>query len=216
MYSLVCGNSSLPAHLLDVSEASIQRGTKIEAVEKTASGTYFLHTEKDSKAFDGVFVTAPLEVAGIKFEGVSPPSFAEQTYQMVYRRVVRGVFEPCFLRLEKEADVPSVVLTTKAADPLTQLSIQRIENGEVLVTASSPQPIKDTVFEGMFKARWVTVLEHQWKTAYPQFKPVNKLPPTRIDDGLLYVSAVEHAVATMETSAFSALNAVKLFRQRVI
>ncbi len=49
MYSLVCGNSSLPAHLLDVSEASIQRGTKIEAVEKTASGSYFLTQKKTAR-----------------------------------------------------------------------------------------------------------------------------------------------------------------------
>jgi predicted NAD/FAD-dependent oxidoreductase len=215
MHNLTCGNSTLPDRLAEKSQASVHLGRKVDVVEKTPSGSFRVHADGYNGVFDGVFIAVPLETAEIKFEGVSMPNFAVQPYRVVYRRVVRGVFNPCYFGLEKGSEVPAVVLTTKEADPITQIGIQRVGNGEALVTVSSTQPIRDEAFEGMFKAGWAAVLEHQWRAAYPLFKPVAKLPPTRLDDGLLYVSAVEQAVASMETAAFSAWNAVKLLSSRL-
>src|SRR5204862_305734 len=115
-----------------------------------------------------------------------------------------------YLGLKDLAKLPAVVLTTKEADPLTHFSIQKSGGGESLVTVSSPEPISDEIFGGVFKKGGVTVLEHTWKAAYPIFKPVTKLPPTQIDEQLMYVSALEPSVSSMETSALSALNAVRM------
>ena len=102
--------------------------------------------------------------------------------------------------------------TTKDADPITHYSIQRIGNNESLVTFSSTEPIADGVFSGVFKHGSAPVLQHCWKAAYPIFKPVTKLAPTRLDKRLICVNSIEASVSSMETAALSALNAVKMMR----
>ena len=133
-----------------------------------------------------------------------------QPYQTVYRRVMRGIVDPDYFGLKKSADPPAIVLTTKDADPITHFSIQKANNGESLVTISSPKPLIPTYSMVSSKMDAVTVLEHCWKAAYPVFKPITKLPSTRIDKRFMYVNAVEPSVSSMETSALSALNAIRL------
>jgi hypothetical protein len=210
MYRLAEGNSTLPVHLAKASNARIELGKKVDAIEKTPKGTYRVYTGEDREVFDSVIVAAPMELAGIKFDGLSRRGWEPQPYQTVYRRVMRGVFDPNYFGLKNSADIPATVLTTEDAGPITQCSIQKVSGGELLVTVSSPEPIDFKVFNGAFKNGGVSVLEHCWKAAYPVFKPVTELPPTRVDKRLMYLSAVEPAVSSMETSAFSALNAVRM------
>jgi predicted NAD/FAD-dependent oxidoreductase len=209
-YSLAEGNSSLPAYLANASKAAVKLGQKVDRIEKTSKGTYHLYTKDEREVFDNVIVATPLELADIEFDGLSMHGWAPQPYQAVYRRVMRGIFDPDYFGLKKSADPPAIVLTTKDADPITHFGIQKASNGESLVTISSPKPLDSNVFNGVFKSGGVTVLEHCWKAAYPIFKPVTKLPSTRIDKRLMYVNAVEPSVSSMETSALSALNAVRL------
>jgi len=209
-YSLAEGNSSLPAYLANASNAAVKLGRKVDRVEKTSKGTYWVYTKDEKAVFDGVIIATPLELADIEFDGLSVYNWAPQPYQAVYRRVMRGIFDPNYFGLKKSADPPAIVLTTKDADPITHFSIQKASNGESLVTISSPKPLISNVFKGAFKNGGVTVLEHCWKAAYPVFKPVTKLPSTRIDKRFMYVNAVESSVSSMETSALSALNAVRL------
>jgi prenylcysteine oxidase/farnesylcysteine lyase len=214
-YSLAEGNSVLPSHLAEASNAKVKLGQKVDRIEKKNDDSYSVHTGEDEKVFDDVIIATPLEVAEIKFDGISWPSWEPQCYQPVYRRVMRGVFNPNYFRLKESAKLPAVVLTTKEAHPLTQFSIQKTYDGESLVTVSSAEPISDEVFDGFFKKGGVTVLKHYWKAAYPIFKPVTKLPPTRIDERLMYASALEPSVSSMETSALSALNAVRMLNKEL-
>jgi prenylcysteine oxidase/farnesylcysteine lyase len=207
-YSLAEGNSTLPVHLAEASNATIKLGQKVGMIEKTPKGTYRVYTEEDMAVFDSVIIATPLELADIKFDGLSMHGWEPQPYQAVYRRVMRGVFDPNYFGLKNSADPPAIVLTTKDADPITQYSIQKVSDDESLVTISSPEPLNYNVFNGVFKNGEVSVLEHCWKAAYPVFKLVTKLPLTRIDKRLMYVSAIEPSVSSMETSALSALNAV--------
>jgi predicted NAD/FAD-dependent oxidoreductase len=209
-YSLAEGNSSLPAYLANVSKAAVKLGQKVDRIEKTSKGTYRLYTMDGEAVFDSVIVATPLELANIEFDGLSMHGWTPQPYQAVYKQVIRGIFDPNYFGLKKSADPPAIVLTTKDADPITNFSIQKASNGESLVTISSPKPLNSNVFNGVFKNGGVTVLEHCWKAAYPVFKPITKLPSTRIDKRLMYVNAVEPSVSSMETSALSALNAVRL------
>jgi hypothetical protein len=164
----------------------------------------------ESEVFDNVIIATPLEIADIECDGLSLHGWEPQPYQAVYRRVMRGIFDPNYFGLKKSSDSPSIVLTTKDADPITHFGIQKASNGESLVTISSPKPLDSNVFKGIFKNEGVTVLEHCWKAAYPIFKPITKLPSTRIDKRFMYLNAVEPSVSSMETSALSALNAIRL------
>ena len=213
IYSLEKGNSILPVHLAEVSNATVNLGRKVEAIEKTPEGTYKIYAGADVTVFDSVIVATPLELADIIFDGISIHDWEPQTYQSVYRLVARGVFDPDYFGLKDSAEPPAIVLTTEASGPITQYSIQKTCNGESLVTISSPEPLSHNAFNGIFKDGGVPVLEHCWEAAYPVFKPVTDLPPTRIDKRLLYVNAVESAVSSMETSALSALNVVRMLAQ---
>jgi hypothetical protein len=61
----------------------------------------------------------------------------------------------------------------------------------------------------VFKGIVNPVLQYSWKAAYPVFTPLTRLPPTRLDEGLIYANSIEASISSMETAAFSALNAVK-------
>ncbi len=212
-YSLAKGNSSLPTILASASKATVKLGQKVDRIEKTHKGNYLLATKAEKEVFDNVIVATPLEFADIEFDGLSMDGWEPQQYQAVYMRVMRGNFDPEFFGLKKSAHPPAIVLTTKDADPITQIGIKKASNGESLVTISSPKPLKSNLFNDVFKSGGVTVLNHYWKAAYPKFKPITKLPPTRIDKRFMYVNTVEPSVSSMETSALSALNAVRLLAE---
>ncbi len=209
-YSLAEGNNSLPTQLANASKAAVKLGQKIDKITKTSKGTYVLTSKAETEVFDNVILATPLELADIEFDGLSMHNWAPQPYQSVYMRVMRGIFNPDHFGLKKSADPPAIILTTKDTDPITHFAIKKVSNGESLVTISSTKPLDTNLFNDVFKSDAVTILEHCWKAAYPIFKPITKLPPTRIDKRFMYVNSVEPSVSSMETSALSALNAVRL------
>jgi prenylcysteine oxidase / farnesylcysteine lyase len=213
-YSLAEGNNTLPVHLAEASGAAIKLGQKVEAVEKTTIGNYKVHTKEGTTVFESVVIATPIDLADITFDGLSIDGWEPQPYRTVYRQVMRGSLDPNYFGLKNLADIPSIVLTTIDADPITHYYIQKSRNGESLVTVSSLEPLDHNVFRGVFKNREVPVLEYCWKAAYPIFRPIIKLPPTRIDERLMYVNAVESSISSMETSALSASNAIRMLEEK--
>ena len=211
-YSLAEGNSILPIHLVRASSATIKMGKKVDAIEKTSKGDYRVHADNNTMVFDSVIIATPLELADIKFDGLSLERCRAQTYQSVYQSAMQGVFNPEYFNLNNSIKLPNTILTTKETGLITQYSIQKASHGESLVTISSTGPINSVTFKDIFKNSSVSVFDHCWKAAYPIFKPLNKLPPTRIDKGLMYLNAIEPAASSMETSALSAKNAVQMLR----
>ena len=209
-YGLAEGNSILPTHLTRASNATVKMGKKVDVIEKTPEGNYRIHAENDAMVFDSVIIATPLELADIKFDGLTLDRGRTQTYQTVYTSAMRGVFNPKYFNLNDSVRLPATVLTTKEVGPITHYSIQEASHGESLVTISSTEPLTDAVFKDIFKSSPVSIFDHCWKAAYPIFKPLGKLPPTRIDKRLMYVSAMEQAVSSMETSVLSAKNAVQM------
>ena len=100
-YSLAEGNSSLPVYLANASKAAVKLGQKVDRIEKTSKGTYRLYTKAEKEVFDNVIVATPLELADIEFDGLSLHGWAPQPYQAVYRRVMRGIFDPNYFGLKK-------------------------------------------------------------------------------------------------------------------
>lgn len=213
MYSLAEGNSTLPVHLAKASNATVKLSQKVEMIEKTLEGNYKVYAGGDMTVFDSVIIATPLELADIRFDGLSVHGWEPQTYQPVYKQVMRGVFDPECFGLKDSEEPPVIVLTTEDSGSITQYIIQKARDGESLVTISSPEPLSPNVFNGIFRDGGVMVLERCWKAAYPVFKPLTKLPPTRIDKRFMYVNAVESAVSSMETSALSSLNAVQMLSE---
>jgi prenylcysteine oxidase/farnesylcysteine lyase len=213
-YRLADGNGTLPIHFAEASKATINLGRKVDRIEKNSQGSYQVYSGEDMAVFENVIIAAPLEIANIELDGLSMHEWAPQPYQTVYKRVVRGVSDPNYFGLKSASEPPAIVLTTKDADPITLYSIQKASDSESLVTISSTKPLNDKALNGIFKNGGVTVLEHTWKAAYPVFKPVTKLPKTRLDKRLMYISALEPSVSSMETSALSALNAIKMLRSK--
>src|SRR5664280_3282038 len=108
-------------------------------------------TLSSSSAASDVYKRQPLELADIEFDDLSLNGWAPQPYQPVYRRVMRGIFDPDYFGLKKSADPPAIMLTTKDADPITHFAIKKTSNGESLVTISSPKPLESNIFNGVFK-----------------------------------------------------------------
>ncbi len=212
IYRFVGGNSMFPAQLAASSKAEIKSEREVTNVEKTGSGTYRISCGREvMEGFNGVIVAAPLDLAGIEFDGVTLPRTEPQHYQTVYTKIMRGTIDPTYFGLTNKEKPPNIMLTTKEADPIKHCSIQTIKNEE-WVKFTSTKPIGEEAFSGVFKGCGVPVLEHHWEAAYPVFQPLEELPPTRLDERMFYVNAVEAAVSSMETAVLSALNSVKLMR----
>jgi prenylcysteine oxidase / farnesylcysteine lyase len=210
IYRLAEGNSSLPTHLARTSKAKIKLDQKVDAIEKTPKGNYRIHTGNDTTVFDSVIIATPMELADIKFDGIPLQESRTQSYQSVYQSVMRGVFNPEYFNLNNSTATPATVLTTKESGPKTHYSIQKVSHGESVVTISSTEPLNHATFTDIFKNSPVSLFDHCWKAAYPKFKPLSKLPPTRIDKRLMYLNAIETAVSSMETSMLSAKNAARM------
>jgi prenylcysteine oxidase / farnesylcysteine lyase len=216
IYHFDDGNSALPANLVKKSNALVKQNQKVTSIEKTSNDQYIVSVGENTDIFDSVIVATPLEGADIKFEGINFPRWEPQQYQPVYTKIMRGVPNQSYFGLDNNSKLPAVVLTTKDADPIKHCNIQNIDNKESIITLTSTDPISNDFFRDIFKSQSTPVLEHQWKTAYPIFKPLTKVPPTKLDRGLLYVNAIEPAISSMETSALSALNCIQMLNHDLI
>ncbi|MCJ7632133.1 FAD-dependent oxidoreductase [Candidatus Bathyarchaeota archaeon] len=209
IYSLEEGNSVLPRRLAEASNSELELGQKVKTIEKTSEGSYRISTEKETRVFDAVIVAAPLELAGLEFDSVSIHEREPQQYKKVYRKVMRGLVNPRYFGLAESTKLPSMILTTAEAEPITHFAIQKSVNGESFLSVSSTEPLYDDELGGILM-NGKTVLEHDWEAAYPVFKPLEKLPRTRLDERLMYINTIEPAASSMEASAFAALNATKI------
>jgi prenylcysteine oxidase/farnesylcysteine lyase len=210
IYRLTEGNSVLPRSLVEASDSELKLGRKVESIEKTSDGSYRVSGGEEALIFDGVIIAVPLEMADIDFEDVSIPEWEPQQYQRVYLRVMQGFVDYSYFGLVG-SKVPAKILTTAEADPITHLTIQKSTKGESLLSIASIEPLENDVLGEIFEDG-ETVLEHDWSAAYPIFKPIERLPPTRLDERLMYVNSIDSAASSLESSAFAALNVIKLLR----
>ncbi len=210
IYHFDAGNITLPTHLIKKSNAIVRQNQKVTSIEKTSNDQYKVSAGKEPEAFDSVIIATPLEGSDIKFEGITVSKWEPQQYQPVFTKIMLGVFNPTYFGLDNTSKTPAIVLTTKDADPIKHCGIQKIGNNESIVTFTSTEPLPDDLLLDVFKSQSTPILEHQWKAAYPIFRPIAKLPPTKLDKGLFYVNAIEPAISSMETSALSALNCIRM------
>ncbi|MCW4021862.1 MAG: FAD-dependent oxidoreductase [archaeon] len=214
MYNIKDGNDVFPKKLLEASDSAVELNSKVTAVEKRSDGSFRVHTGERDSIFDAVIVAAPLEVAKISFDGLTVPEMPVREYQRIYVKLMKGQVNPRFFNLDS-AKLPSIVLTSQEADPLTRFSINdSTKRGESWVTVTSTEPLDGGFVDELFK-NGETVLDHSWAAAYPVFKPTEKLPNMFLDDRLVYVNAVESSASSMESSSFAALNCVQAIKEQL-
>jgi prenylcysteine oxidase / farnesylcysteine lyase len=214
VYSLKDGNNVLPRKLLEASNSEVKLENKVENVEKTSKDTFRVSVGDITSVFDGVIVAAPLEVADITFDGVTNQKWQAREYQKIHIQLMKGAVNRRYFNLDSSSNLPSIILTSKDADPITHLSINKSTNNESLVTVTSTEPLSNDILDDIFENRR-TILKHTWSAAYPIFKPIEKIPPTCIDKGLLYLNAVESAASSLESSTFAALNSIKMIKEQI-
>jgi prenylcysteine oxidase / farnesylcysteine lyase len=214
IYSLTDGNMALPIGLAKASRANLELGQRVESIEKTPEGSFRVKVGNDKPIFDGAIIATPLELAGIEFKGGSTHELGHNTYQRVYRKIMWRNLEIEELGLTDPLATPFMIMTTRESGSVTHVTIQKSTNGESLLDISSTKPLAGNLF-GRSLREGTTIFEHTWNAAYPIYRPVQKLPLTRLDRRLMYLNSIESVVSSMETSALSALNAVRLLRQEL-
>jgi prenylcysteine oxidase/farnesylcysteine lyase len=212
IYRLTDGNNTLPARLAEASHAAVKPNQKVTSIEKTSEGNYRVSTDTENALFDGVIIAAPFDLSGIELDGIIKPVGSPQEYQKLYTKVMKGALNPRYFGLT-DSELPKIILTTKEADPMTHFSIQKASKGEFLLTICSTEQLTGEAFSGIFTSGGITVLNHCWDAAYPKFKPTPKLPSSLLDERVVYLNSIEAAVSSMETSAFSAVNAIKILKK---
>jgi len=213
MYSLKEGNDVLPRKLLEASESNVKLGSKVKSIQKTSNGSFRVLVGDNAPVFDGVIVAAPLEGADITFEGIAKQWQARE-YQKIYIKLMKGVVNLRYFNLETSTKLPSIILTSKEADPITRFSVNKSTKDESWVTVTSTEPIGNDLVDDLFK-NGRTILGYTWSAAYPIFKPTKKIPSTCLGKGLLYLNAIESAASSLESSTFAALNSIKTLKEQL-
>ena len=161
-----------------------------------------------------MIVAAPLEVADITFEGVANQKQQVRKYQKIYIRLMKGTIDSRYFNLESSTKLPSIILTSKEADPITRFSITESTKDDSWVTVTSTEPISNNLLDELFK-NGRTILDHTWSAAYPVFKPIQKIPSSCLEKGLLYLNAIESAASSLESSTFAALRSIKTIKEQL-
>jgi prenylcysteine oxidase/farnesylcysteine lyase len=211
-FSLKDGNSSLPSTLVKASDSTLKLGNAVTTIEKTSDDLYQVSTETQASKHHGVLIAAPLEIAEIQFDGVLLARWAAQTFHSVYVKVLKGSFNPRYFNLNDTDAVPSLILTTAEADPITHLNIYKSSQAETIIVVTSNKPLPSE-FQQEIINEGELVQDHIWNSAYPIFQPIETLPPTSLDQGLTYINTIEPAAASLESSTFAALNAVQMMKK---
>ena len=213
IYRLMEGNDVLPRRLLEASDSKVKLDSKVESVERTSKGSFRVIARDNTSIVDGVIIATPLEAADITFEGVATQEPQAREYQKIYIKLMKGEVNSRYFNLDKSAELPAMILTTKEADPITRFSINKATKDESLVTVTSKEPIGNDILGEIFK-NGRTILDHTWSAAYPVFKPTERLPSTFIDKGLIFLNAIESAASSLESSTFAALNGIKMMKKQ--
>ena len=214
MYSLKEGNEVLPKKILIASAAKVKLNNKVTSIEKTSKNRFRVLVGKSTYFFDNVIVATPHEGAKITFEGDSKRKLDTCEYQKIYIRLLKGVVNSKFFNLKDTTKIPSIILTSKGADPITRFSIKPSTKNDSFVAITSTEPIGNDFLVDLFKTGQI-ILDHTWSGAYPIFNPIQKIPPICLDNGLFYLNAIESAASSLESSTFAASKIIKILKKQL-
>ncbi|MEJ2271188.1 MAG: NAD(P)-binding protein [Candidatus Bathyarchaeota archaeon] len=156
----------------------------------------------------------PLETTNLRIDGISNKEYHSREYKKIYIKIIEGEIDFRYFNLNESNELPSIILTSNEADPITRFSINKLRGNKTIVAITSKKQIKNNVLDEIFKKR-KTLLDHVWSAAYPTFKPIERIPSTFLSQKLIYLNAIESASSSLESSAFAALNSVKAMKEQL-
>ncbi|MDI3280453.1 MAG: FAD-dependent oxidoreductase [Bacillota bacterium] len=208
------GNSAVCRGLLQASGATVRTGTAVAEVSCLGGLEYTVTTAGgDTERFDAVIVAAPLELAGIRFAGVTlpKPSWLARPFQVTHVTFVVGQLSPGYFGLRTAAELPATIMTRDSHDiPFSGIGTWGKAPGSdhTVYKVFSRQELSEELLSRLFSLR-VHTLRIVWQ-AYPILRPETAWPPFVLNRGLYYVNAMESGVSTMETEIMASRNAVNL------
>ncbi|OBZ84934.1 Farnesylcysteine lyase [Choanephora cucurbitarum] len=231
------GNYRIFEEFASRSQANIQLNTKIAAVynitELDSHGQqiprFVVEAQNGSKwTFDDVVIASPLKYSGIELS--FPFKHEGRDYHTVHVTLVAGYPNHSYFGRTAET-MPSFVVTT--GEPLTSrfkdgkapfdtFSVHRVlENGEDVTKIFSAHVMTDELLDQMFLNRSWTY--HKGWHAFPSLHPVTEVdsfpsfvlkPNQQEDSGIIYASAFENFISTMETQTIAGKNAARLLYEK--
>ena len=208
IYSIPEGNDNVPQNIVDSTNAEQFLNHKVNAIERLSNEKYRVSGDNFSQKYDYVITAAPLEQLQIKFEDIAIPE-KKREFQTVHIVVVQGTIDPDYFGLDKTKDLPGFILTTKESDRITHMSVHRVGSNQIpYYSISSAESLSVDQLDEIFH-EWKLHLKHTWEAAYPIFEPICEIPPSRLDEGIFNLNAIESAASTMESSAFVADNTIR-------
>lgn len=208
IYYIPKGNDIIPQNLVESSNPELFLEHKVNAIEGLSNEKYRVSGNNFSQIYDYVIIAAPLEQLEIRFEDVAIPE-KKRDFQTVHITTVQGRIDPDYFGIEKSKDLPSFILTTKESDRFTHMSMHHVGSSQMIYySISSIESLSDGLLDEMFH-EWRIGLNHTWKAAYPLFKPISEVPPSRLGEGLFNLNAIESAASSMESSLFAANNSIR-------
>ncbi len=214
IYSLSEGNDILSRKLIEKSNINLELGNKVESIEKTSRNTYRIISGNNNLIADGVIIATPLETTNLRIDGILNTELQLREYEKIYIKIIEGEINFRFFNLNKSDELPSIILTSKEANPITRFSINKSMEDKPIVTITSKKPIDNHILDEIFN-NGRTLLDHVWKAAYPTFAPIERLPSTILSRRLMYLNAIESASSSLESSAFAALNSIRMMKQQI-
>ncbi|CAH9116852.1 unnamed protein product [Cuscuta epithymum] len=214
LWSVEGGNWQMAAGLINRSNVELHLGEDIDSVYYSGK-RYELKTTKGKSYFCEVVVVAtPLDELNINFlPGITIP---DRKLQHTHTTFIRGLLNPSYFGLRSLSDLPELVGTIETSEvPFSSISVlKRYSEHDMTYKLFSRSYMEDDLLEKIFSVRNKTI-KIDWG-AYPVFHAPEVFAPLILDSQhLYYVNAFENAASTMETSAVSAENIVRLILSRL-
>ncbi|KAI8337330.1 Prenylcysteine lyase-domain-containing protein [Blakeslea trispora] len=231
------GNYRVFEEFADRSKAKLQLNTKVTTIYNITEvdpygqliPRFVVEAENGSKwTFDDVVIATPLKYSGIKL--TFPTKHERRNYHVVHVAIVAGHPNHSYFGRTAQT-MPSFVVTT--GEPLTDqfkdgkapfdtFSVHRsLDNGEDVIKIFSPHKLTDELLDQLFLNRSWTY--HKAWHAFPNLQPVTEVDsfPSFVlkanehdSSGIIYASAFENFISTMETQTISGKNAARLLYEK--
>mmetsp|Transcript_30942 Transcript_30942/g.34511 ORF Transcript_30942/g.34511 Transcript_30942/m.34511 type:complete len:443 (+) Transcript_30942:44-1372(+) len=214
-YTAYGGNDAFVNEILEFSKVKPTLNATVEAISRVgnlydielASGDY-------QKDFDAVILAVPIEFANLTFEGFKVPKITPRSYKHWYVTVIGASgLNPKYFGVQ---EVPDDILTLRNSKaPFHVLTgLATTKSGLNIYKTFSNEPISDDVLDQIYLDRSFSYIQH-WPYTFPDMSPTEIYQDIIIDDGLLYLNAIENIATAMEASTIAGRNAAKMIAEKM-
>jgi prenylcysteine oxidase/farnesylcysteine lyase len=214
LWAVEGGNWQIPEGLIRYTNASLHLKSRVVSVTLEDSG-YIVELESGgTKACDTVILATSLDESKIE---INPKvKLPQRSMQHTYTTFIRGLLNAEYFGMSSDT-IPDLIGTVEdPAIPFSSINVlKEYSVSDKAYKAFSRAPLSDELLDKFFSTRSSTI-RIDW-AAYPHYTPPEKFAPYILDGHhLYYVNAFENAASSIETSAVSAQNVVRILLSRLL